>query len=191
MTTDVLWVKETYFKNNSFVKGNVDWNEVQPIVILVQDKYIRPILGEDLFDQISDQINTSAAPDYTSAVSALNLTLLNRYLKKCIIWYVLYELPPVLKYKIMNKGPLAMTSENTQATTLEEVQYMVNKFRQNAEMYEQKCIDYLEYNHASYPLYLNGNTTSDKTQAKKDAYRSSLFLEDDDYDCKGRTGFYN
>ena len=78
MTQDVLWMSETYFKDNSILNDNVDWKVVQPIMIMVQDQYIHPVLGSDLFDEIADQI-------YNNNVSALNQTLLNLYIRKCII----------------------------------------------------------------------------------------------------------
>ena len=56
MTQDVLWMTEDYFKDNSILNENVDWRVIQPIMILVQDQYIHPILGTNLFDEIANEI---------------------------------------------------------------------------------------------------------------------------------------
>ena len=177
MTQDVLWMTETYFKENSILNDNVDWKVVQPIMIMVQDHYIQPILGTDLFDEIADQINTSTT---TSA----NQTLLNLYIRKCIIYYVLSELAPALKYRYHNKGVMVRNSENSQPATLEEIQFEINRWKQKAEWQAQRVTDFLCENNTTYPLYYNGNTTLDTIKPIKNNFTSSLFLDDENFDCK-------
>jgi hypothetical protein len=180
MTQDVLWMTETYFKDNSILNDNVDWKIVQPIMISVQDQYIQPILGTNLFDEIADEI-------YASTVSSDNQTLLDSYIRKCIIWYVLSELAPALKYRFQNKGIMVRSGENSQAGSLEEIQYTVKMYKDKAEWYSEQCTKFLR-EHATtslYANYYNGVITSDEILPNSTNYTTSIFLDNDDCDeCK-------
>lgn len=176
MTQDVLWMSETYFKENSILNDNTDWKVVQPIMIMTQDQYIQPILGTDLFDEIADQI-------YTNTVTAANTTLLNLYIRKCIIYYVLSELAPALKYRYHNKGIMVRSSENSQPASLEEIQFEISRWKQKAEWAAERVTNFLVENNTTYPLYYNGNTTIDSIKPNKTNFRSSLYLGGDGECC--------
>lgn len=177
MTQDVLWMTEDYFKDNSILNENVDWRVVQPIMVMVQDKYVLPILGTNLFDEIADEIQAVNT-------SVLNETLLNLYVRKVIIWYVLSELAPALKYRYHNKGVMVRNSENSQPATLEEIQYTADMYKNNAEMYAQRTTNYLREHSSSYPSFFNGTITSDDITPNSNNYTSSIFLDDNCDSCK-------
>jgi len=178
MTQDVLWMSETYFKDNSIVNDNTDWKIIQPIMIIAQDQQIRPILGTALFDEIADQI-------YNNTVTAANTTLLNLYLRKTIIYYVLSDLAPALKYRYHNKGVMVRNSENSQPATLEEIQFEISYWKNKAEQQAEFTTKYLVQNNTTFPLYYNGNSDYDDVFPNKTNFRSSLYLggESGD-DCK-------
>lgn len=177
MTQDVLWMTEDYFKDHSILNENVDWTLVQPIMIMVQDRYIQSILGTNLFDEIADEIQAVN-------VSVNNETLLNLYVRKCIIWYVLSELAPILKYRFQNKGVMVRNSENSQPANLEEIQDVAARFKNNAEWYGERITDYLKENSDTYINYYNGTITGDDILPNSTNFTSSLFLDDDCDSCK-------
>ena len=177
MTQDVLWMTEDYFKDHSVLNENVDWTLVQPIMIMVQDKYIQSILGTNLFDEIANEIQAVS-------VSNNNETLLNLYVRKCIIWYVLSELAPILKYRFQNKGIMVRNSENSQPASLEEVQDVAARFKNTAEWYGERITDYLKENSDTYTNYYNGTITGDDILPNSTNFTSSLFLDDDCDSCK-------
>lgn len=183
MTQDVLWMSETYFKDNSILNDNVDWKVVQPIMIMVQDQNIRPILGTALFDEIADQI-------YSHTETAANTTLLNLYVRKCIIYYVLSELAPALKYRYHNKGVMVRNSENSQAASLDEIQFEISRWKQKAEQQAEYVTKYLIQNNTTYPLYYNGNTDIDDVFPNKTNFTSSLYLGDKKDEGKCRNPNY-
>lgn len=172
MTTDALWISETFLKDNSIINDNVDFQTLQPVIILCQDKYIHPILGTALFDSIADQITSSS-------VSANNTTLLNLYVRKTLMWYILHESPPIFKYRFMNKGVMVKNSENSQPADLKEIQFLQNSFKQNAEWYAERITKFLIDNDATYPLY-RSNSDIDQIQPNNSNFTSSLYLGDDD-----------
>lgn len=175
MTTDALWISETYLKDNSIINNNTDFQTLQPVIILCQDQYIHPILGTALFDSIADQITSNT-------VSASNQTLLNLYIRKTLLWYILHECPPVFKYRFMNKGVMVKNSENSQPADLQEIQFLMNNFKQKAEWYAERITKFLIDNESTYPLF-RSNSDIDQIQPNKTNFTSSLYLGDDCDDC--------
>lgn len=177
MTQDVLWITEDYIKDNTILNENVDWRLVQPILIMVQDQYIHPVLGTPLFDEIADEI-------YAGTVSANNQTLLNLYVRKTIMWYLMSELAPILKYRMRNKGVMTSNSENSQPANLEEIQKLQADFKNKAEWYAERTTKFLRENESDYPNYFASTINSDDILPNGQNFTSSLWLDDDCDECK-------
>lgn len=179
MTQDVLWMTEDYFKENSVLNDNVDWRLVQPIMIMVQDQYIQPILGTDLFDEIADEI-------YAGSVSSDNQTLLDSYIRKVIIYYVLSELPAVLKYRYQNKGILVRNSENSSAASQEEIQAQTSYWKNKAEWQAERTTKFLREVSTSslYANYYAATVTGDDILPNSTNFTTSIYLGDDCDECK-------
>jgi hypothetical protein len=172
-----LIITEKYLKENGLVNDNTSMKVITPMIVLVQDLYIHPILGSDLYNQIQTQINTSA-------VSSDSQTLLDRYVLPCILWYTLCEATPAMKYRYMNKGVMVKNSENSQPADLQEIKWLMDKWRNNAEVYAQRTTNFLKANTTTYPLYI-ANTDCDDIRPNKNNYQSSIFLDDNSEDCEG------
>lgn len=167
-----LIITENYLKQNSIINDNADMKVITPTIYLVQDLYIHPILGTDLFNEIKTQIDSNN-------VSSANQTLLNNYVLPTMIWYLLCECTPVFKYRYMNKGVMVKSSENSSAADLTEIQYLMDKWKNNAEAYAQRCTKFLIQNSTTYPLYLS-NPDMDDIKPNKNNYTSGLYLGDPD-----------
>lgn len=178
---NALIITENYLKQNSVVNENCDMKTITPTIVLVQDMYILPLLGSSLYNEILTQINASTAGT-NDAVSALNITLLNDHVLKCVLWYTLCEMTPSLKYRYMNKGVMVKNSENSSAADLQEIQFLMDKWKNNAEMYADRCKNYLIQESTSYPLY-NYNPDLSDIQPTINTYTSGLYLEDGYLDC--------
>lgn len=140
---------------------------ITPTIKLCQDKYIKPILGTDLFNEILGQIPT---------LTALNQTLMNDYILPCFLQYIVFEATPVFKYRYANKGVMVKNSENSQAVDFDEMRWLMDKWRNNAEWYAEQATKYLVQYASSYPLYL-ANTTPDKICPNKSNYQTGIFLD--------------
>lgn len=176
-----LIITENYLKENGLVNDNTDMKVITPIIILVQDLYIHPILGSDLYDEIQTQINAST-PNTTDAVSANNQTLLDRFVLPCMLWFTLCEVTPSMKYRYMNKGIMVKNSENSQPADLQEIKFLMDKWKNNAEVYAQRTTNFLRNNTDTYPLYI-ANTDCDDIKPNKNNFQSSIFLDDDSDEC--------
>lgn len=174
-----LMVSEQFIKDTTIIDENVDMKLLRDNIELCQEKYILPLLGTALYNQISNQI-------LAGSVDANNTTLLDSYIQKALKWWVQYEGVDVLTYKFTNKSIVKKNSDNSQPIDMEEVRRLMEKWRTNAEMYSQRLTDYLIANSTTFTLYTNAGSTSDTIWPKKNSYTTSIWLGGND-DCNGKT----
>ena len=70
------------------------------------------------------------------------------------------EFLPYAAYTISNGGVYKHTSETSQSVDKEEVDYLTEKARTNAEWYSRRFIDFMSFNETTYPEYTS-NTNDD------------------------------
>lgn len=169
---DFLTFTSNYLKSQGLVNTNVDEALITPIIILVQDKYLHPILGSDLFNDMAQEI-------IDEDVSEKYETILDDYICKIMLWYVLCEATPAIKYRYMNKGVISKSGENTTSADLQEIQYLMDRWKNNAEMYAERLTRYLKDHTETYPLY-DENTDCYKIKPNKTNYTSGIYLGDDE-----------
>ena len=128
-----LWIGQEYLKSKSVIDDNTDFQILKPIIQAVQDLFIEPILGTKLYKQIDTQITNST-------LTAANQTLLNNYILKCMLWYVMAESSKVFKFRYTNKGILVKTGENSEAISTDDLKFIVDDWKNYAENYAEKTI---------------------------------------------------
>lgn len=177
----VLFIDEQYFKDFSIVNDNTDMKILTPTIEKVQDMRILPILGTALYNEIKTQIN---ADD----LSTENQTLLEEYVQKAMLWWVLYECPPVFVYRFMNKGVMKKSSDNSSSADLAEINFLMDRFKNDAEWYSERITLFLCQNSADYPLYNNPGSGADTIAPNASNFETPFFLDDvqRDYDKKAK-----
>ena len=133
------------------MSGNVDTDKFIQYIKIAQDKHIENYLGSDLIDKIKQHIvDNDLAGDY--------LTLVNEWIKPCLIHWAMVEYLPFAAYSIANKGVFKHSSENAENATKDEVDYLLEKERNTAQYYTDRLIDHLSFNAGSkYPEYYTNN----------------------------------
>ena len=118
------------------MNGNVDTDKFIQYIKISQDKHIENYLGSDLMNKIqADIIASTLTGDY--------LTLVNDWIKPCLIHWAMVEYLPFANFTIANKGVFKHTSENAEGVTKEEIDYLLEKERNTAQYYTDRLIDYL------------------------------------------------
>lgn len=177
---DALWIDETYLMENSVIYDNVDMKIITPSVIYSQEAFIKPILGTKLFNVVQAEIN---AQTYTTRI-----TNLLEVLKFALMYRVMEDATSEMIYKWMNKGIVIKTGDNVQASTQATVEFIQNKNRIKAEMFENRVRDFLRRYETTYPE-LNTNTELDEIQPKRSiTAKTGIFLDDDNDDCDFKRG---
>jgi hypothetical protein len=133
------------------MNGNVDTDKFIQYIKISQDKHIENYLGSDLMNKIqADIIASTLTGDY--------LTLVNEWIKPCLIHWAMVEYLPFANFTIANKGVFKHTSENAEGVTKEEIDYLLEKERNTAQYYTDRLIDYLSFNAGSkFPEYYTNN----------------------------------
>ena len=70
---------------------------------------------------------------------------------------------------------MSNSSENGQSASLDEIQWLMDKWRNNGEWYAEQATKYLCYNSTDYPLYCE-NDESYKIKPNKTNYTTGLYL---------------
>jgi len=152
-----LFITTKDIKRYSVLSGNVDPDKFIYMVEIAQDTEVQNYLGTKLLEKIqaliiAGTINDPANADYK--------TLLETYVKPMTIYWALVCYMPFAAYTVANGGVYKHTSESSVTVDKEEVDYLVEKYRDIAQFYTNNFIDFMVYNQNTYPEY-NANTQDD------------------------------
>lgn len=163
-----LLIDMDYIKDNSILDDNVDERLMVDALWTSQREYIKPILGTDLYNDI---ITKAAA----ATLASNDLILVNTYIAPCLLKYLMYEMTPILAFKYRNKGVVQQNSENSSSVNFDELNHLMNRWKDKAEMFGNDTINYLCANDTLFPLY-SSNTDLDDIQPIKNTFTGGLYL---------------
>tara|TARA_B100000768_G_scaffold99637_1_gene92804 strand:+ start:554 stop:1141 length:588 start_codon:yes stop_codon:yes gene_type:complete len=164
---NVLLVSEQRMKQWTSLDNNIRIDVLTPSIISAQDIYIQDTLGTPFYKRLKEGV---IANDLTTNES----TFLKDYIGPCLIQYSLYLLLPSLKYKMVEAGIVNGTSEETQSTTLDELQYLRESAMDTAMFYNQRMLDFLKDNPNMFTLYANPTANDGMSPNKDTPYFSGL-----------------
>jgi len=147
----VLLVSEQRMKQWTSLDNNIRIDILTPSILQAQDIYIQDTLGTAFYTRLKEGV---VANDLTTDEAAF----LKDYVGPCLIQYALYLVLPSLKYKMVEKGILNGTSEETQPTTLDEMMYLRDSAMDTAEFYNKRMLEFLKDNPGMFALYTNPGT---------------------------------
>ena len=126
-----LFISRTDLVKNSIVDGNVDTDKFIQFVKIAQEIHIQNYLGSKLYDKISaDIIADSLTGNY--------LSLVTDYVQPMLIHYAMVDYLPFAAYQVKNGGVFKHTSENAESASKDEVDFLVQKQRDFAEILHKK-----------------------------------------------------
>ena len=163
----VLLVSEQRMKQWTSLDNNIRIDVLTPSILQAQDLYIQDTLGTPFYRRLKEGV---VANDLTVNESAFLKDLVG----PCLIQYALYLLLPSLKYKMVEKGILNGTSEETQPTTLDEMKYLREGALDTAQFYNQRMLEYLIDNPGMFTLYTNPTSRDGMIPNKANTYFSGL-----------------
>ncbi len=142
-----LFINRTDLVKNTFINGSVDTDRFIQVIKISQFQHLQIYCGTALYDQLSDAI-------LNNSVSTDQRALLNDYLQPMLIHYSMVDYIPIASFEIKNGGLFKHTSENGQAATKEEIDFLTQKHRSYAEFYTRRFIDYMSFNASEkFPKY--------------------------------------
>lgn len=152
-----LFITTEDIKRYSVLSGNVDPDKFIYMVEISQDTEVQNYLGTQLLEKLQDLIlaGTIGLP-----ANAAYKTLLETYVKPMTIYWALVCYMPFAAYTVANGGVYKHTSESSETVSKDEVDYLVEKYRDIAQFYTNNFVSYMTFNQSDYPEY-NANTEDD------------------------------
>jgi len=138
----ILFINRTDLVRNSIIDGNVDTDKFIQFIKIAQQIDIQQIIGTKMYDGLT--------------ANARWKTILDDYIVNMLIWYAQSNYIPFAAYQIKNGGVYKHTSENAQNVDKNEVDFLVEKARTNAEWYSRRFIDVNDDIYPSYEATFNG-----------------------------------
>ena len=143
---NVLLVSEQRMKTWTALDNNIRIDMLTPSIMDAQNIFIQSALGSLFFNRLKAGV---VANDLTANEEAF----LKDYVAPTLMQYALYLVLPHLKYKMVEKGLLSGSSEETTQTTLDELKYMRQSALDTAEFYDTRMKEYLKDNPGMFPEY--------------------------------------
>ena len=146
MAYTALLVSEQRMKQWTALDNNVRVEEITPFIINAQDIYMQDTLGTKFYTRLKNGV-------IQNDLNADEQHLMTDYIGPTLMQYALYLMLPTIKYKIVEKGIVSGTSEETAATNLDELKYLRQTTLDLAEFYNKRLIEYLCDNPGMFPDY--------------------------------------
>ena len=166
---NVLFISETFLKDNTLLHENIDFKYLRPVVLMCQDIHIQHKIGTTLYNELKTQITNST-------LTAANLTLLEDYIQPSLLYWVQAEAPTAISYKFLNKGLHQQSSENSSNASLDEINFISKRYKDKAEWYTERLVTFLLENESNYPAYANHDDGLDLIQPDTRTYTTGMFL---------------
>jgi len=166
---NVLFISESFVKDNTLLHENIDFKFIRPVIILSQDIHLQPKLGTTLYEQLKTQI-------IGSTLTAANTTLLNDYIQPMLLHWVQAEAPTAISYKFLDKGLMSQSSENSSNASLDEINFISQKYKDKAEWYTERLVSYLLEHSTNYPAYENPDDGLDIIQPDTRSFTTGMYL---------------
>ena len=147
----VLFINRTDLVRNSIIDGNVDTDKYIQFIKLAQEIHIQNYLGTKMYEALT----AALVAGIDLPINERWKLLLDDYVVPMLIWFSQVDYIPFASYQIKNGGMYKHRSENADSVSKEEVDYLVEKARTNAEWYSRRFIDFMGFNQNTYPEYTN------------------------------------
>ena len=148
-----LFITREQLVKNTIIDGNVDTDKFIQFIKIAQEIHIQNYLGTQLYLKISNDIdNNTLTGDY--------LKLVTDYIQPMLIHYAMVDYLPFAAYQVKNGGVFKHRSENSETPSKDEVDFLVQRYRDFAEYYTRRFVDYMCFDSTKFPEY-NDNQDAD------------------------------
>jgi len=142
-----LFITPKDLKSNTILNGNVDTDLFINFIKIAQQMHVQNYLGTQLYDSITTKITTST-------LTGNYLDLVTDYVQPMLIHYAMVDYLPFANYQIRNGGVFKHRTDNSESTTKDELDILVQKHRTFADFYTKRFVDYMGiYASSLFPEY--------------------------------------
>lgn len=144
------FINTDYIFKYTIIDDNVDVNLITKMIWKAQDLNIQATLGENLYTKLlNDCPNFSG--DYR--------TLVKNFVQPALAEWTVYHLTPFINFRFTNKAVSLKNSDSSNPSTLDDLKWLREQIRNNAEFYSERIRDYIKSNITSFPEFYTRNNT--------------------------------
>lgn len=141
-----MLITNQYLKKFSPLPLNYNLDEVNNYVGVAELIWIRPIIGDDFYDELCTQVEEDS-------LTEANQTLFLEALYPYLAYAVCLEALPFIWADMNEKGITLNKSENSESVTLKDMTYLEGHLRRQVEARKDFFINYLDTHIESFPMY--------------------------------------
>lgn len=141
-----MLITNKYLKQFSPIPINYNLDEVKNYIGVAELIWIRPIIGDDFYDELQEQVDDDN-------LSEANQTLFLEALYPYLAYAICLEALPFLWSDVSEKGITLGKSDNSDSVNLKDLTYIEGHLRRQTEVRKDFLIDYLSTHLSSFPKY--------------------------------------
>lgn len=165
--TKVNLINKNLIVGQTNISNGVDESKINPVISAVQQLYLRPILGKNLYEAVLT--HEKAFIDNGTAIPEPYATLLEDYICEFLINMTAVDLIPLLAVTVSNGGVFIHSSDNANEASIEEMNLIIDKYESRAKIAEMLLNEYLEEHKDDFTEY---DTEEDWEQEPKESVRT-------------------
>lgn len=140
-------IDEYHLKEYSLLPTNYDMSEVINLLSPTEFLFVKPLLGEDLYDEICEQV----AEDNLSEANSTLLTEGGIWRYECCAFAL--QCLPYIYIHFSQTGLTKGHSENSESIDLKDLTYLTSHLRTNLETFKKYSFEWLSAHMGSFPTW--------------------------------------
>lgn len=145
-------INQEYLKQYSPLPKNFQMDEVMNYVEVAEKIWVKPVLGDDLFDDIQEQVDED---DLSEEYGTL---LTTGGLWQYLAYATVLEALPILWANFSQVGITLGKSDNSESVNLKDMTYIEQHLRRQVEVLKEELIKFLNDHCDAYPYYSTSDT---------------------------------
>ena len=181
----IYLVSTQNLKDYTFINDNVDDSLLHNAIQESQEIELQELLGSKLYKKILTLVSTDEITEDSNSNYKL---LLDDYCTKIVLYAALCRAIPYIHYKVVNKGVTTQSSDYSTTTSIQEMEFLIEKIKNDLEFFSTRMTRYLLANRMLFPEYMSA-TTIDELTPNIQPYRTSMVLDSSEPPCIQTMGY--
>ena len=142
-----MLINKTYFKKYSPIPTNYNLDEVMLYLPVATKIWIKPLIGDALFDELEYQIDNDALSEENSTL------LVDGGLWQYLCFATIYEALPFIWSHMADAVITVADTEHSKSITLKDLTYIEQHLRRQIEVLKAQTLKWLCERQDVYPLF--------------------------------------
>jgi hypothetical protein len=138
------FINSNYIYKYTVIESNVEAELVTKFILKAQDLNIQSTLGSHLYNKL-----VTDCPVFTGYY----LSLIKDYVQPALAEWTVYHALPFINFHLTNKAVATKSTDSSQPSTIEDLRWLREQVKNNAEFYSERLRDYIKNNLSQFPEF--------------------------------------